>query len=79
MEIKHPPGNLIGETFATHCLKAGFCPNHLITSSVPRNNISSISTCLSRFSSFGTLSSIVTFAPGTMAVLLNWHFETVCM
>ncbi len=79
MEIKHPPGISIGETFTTHCLKAGFCPNHLITSSVPRNNNSSISTCLSRLSSFSNLSSIVTFAPGTMAVFLNWHFEMVWM
>ncbi len=79
MEIKHPPGNLIGETFATHCLKAGFSPNHIITSSVSLNNISSMSTCLSRLSSFSNFSSIVTFAPGTMAVLLNWHFEMVRM
>ncbi len=79
MEIKHPPGNLIGETFTTHCLKAGFCPNHIITSSVPLLIISSISVCLSRLSSFSTRSSIVTFAPGTMFVFLNRHFERVWM
>ena len=79
MEIKDPPGILIGETFTTLSLKAGFCPNHTITSSVPRLIISSISVCLSHLSSFSTLSNIVTFAPGTMAVFLNWHFEIVWM
>ena len=68
---------LIGDLFSTHCLKAGFCPNALIMSLVPCNIISSISTCLSRRSSFNNFSSIVTFAPGTMEVLLNCHFETV--
>ena len=68
---------LIGDLFATHCLKTGFCPKAAIMSLVPCIIISSISTCLSRRSSFNNFSSIVTFAPGTMVVHLNWHFETV--